>query len=231
LLAFVGVLLTVFRIQAAAPSVRWIYDSYTSFDVVLTGTGPGWSGTITSPSGLWQLQTANLIGFTSPNPVSSLAFVENVGDVTFLGQLPSQFPGPEPSGLSPFNTTSLATFGGYMDYFTPGAPVTDENSLIYGFLHDLSEDGPYLGWSGMSTIAITSMPNPYNTSTWTWTANYSAFGANLEVPEPCTLSLAAMAAVGVMVRKRCRVQGATIFRKLACRADMGRAEAGANGRD
>src|SRR5580692_7994044 len=131
----------------ADPSVDWVSDTYNSFDVILTGTGAGWSGTVTSPSGLWQLQSGNVIGSEAPG--SSLAFVDNVGDATFLGQLPSQLPAPNPSATIPFNAASIGTYGGYMDYFNPGGPINDRNSLICGYLNDLSEYGSYQDWSGM----------------------------------------------------------------------------------
>jgi hypothetical protein len=195
LLTFLGLLLTVCRLQAAGPSIDWVSDSYSSFDVVLSGTGPGWSGTVTSPSGLWQLLSANIINLTCPTPTSSLVFVDNVGNATFLGQLPAQFAAPDPSSIAPFNTASIGTYGGYTDYFSPAVPISDENDLVYGYLHDLSNDGPYQDWSGMSTMTIISMPNPNDISTWTWMATYAAYGQNLEAPEPTTLSMTALAAV------------------------------------
>jgi hypothetical protein len=211
LLTFLGLLLTVCRLQAAGPSVDWISDSDSSFDVILSGTGSGWSGSVTSPSGLWQLLSANIIDLTCPTPTSSLVFVDNVGNATFLGQLPPQMPAPDPSATAPFNTASIGTYGGYMDYFSPNAPITDENSLVYGFLHDLSDCGPYQDWSGLSTISVTSMPNPNDISTWTWVANYAACGANLEAPEPNTVSFLAVAAIlGI----GCRFRNSLISHKL-----------------
>ena len=196
--------MTVCKLQAADPAVNWISDSYGSFDVVLTGTGPGWSGTVTSPSGLWQLFSANVINLQCPSPASSLVFVENVGNATFLGQLPPQVPAPNPSAMAPFNTPSIGTYGGYMDQFSPAAPINDENSLVYGYLNDLSDFGPYQDWSGMSTISITSIPNPDDPSTWIWMASYAACGENLEAPEPSTISFAALAAIFGILRVFCK---------------------------
>lgn len=198
-----GMLITVCKLQAADPSVDWISDSYGSFDVVLSGTGPGWSGTIQSPSGLWQLQSANVIACSAQTP--SLAFVDNVGNATFLGKLPPEILAPDPSAAAPFNTASIGTYGGYMDQSSPNTPITGHNSLVYGFLHDLSDCGPFLNWSGMSTISITSIPNPDDISTWTWIAQYTASGQslespNLEAPEPSTISFAALAAIFCIAR-------------------------------
>ena len=194
--------MTVCKLQAANPSVNWISDSSGSFDVILTGTGPGWSGTIKSPSGLWQLQSANLIG--CPVQISSLVFVENVGHATFLGELPPEVPAPSPSAIVPFNTPSIGTYGGYMDYFSPVVPIKDENDLAYGYLNDLSDFGPYQDWSGLSTISITSIPNPNDPSTWTWMASYSACGENLEAPEPNAISFAVVAAIFGIARVFCK---------------------------
>jgi hypothetical protein len=204
LLTFLGLLLTVCRLQAANPSVDWISDSYSSFDVALSGTGPGWSGTVTSPSGLWQLFSANIFNLACPTPTSSLVFVDNVGDATFLGQLPPQFPAPDPSSMAPFNAASIGTYGGYMDQFRPVAPISDENGLVCGYLHDLSNDGPYQDWSGMSTITITSMPDANDMSTWTWIANYAASGENLEAPEPNTICIMGAAVLFGIGRLFCK---------------------------
>ena len=180
-----GALMAACKLQAG-PSVDWISDSYGSFNVVLSGTGPGWSGTITSPSGLWQLSSANLIYYPVSEQNSSKVSIENAGAATFLGSLLPQFPEPDPAAFPPFNTASIGTYGGYQDYFNPSAPIGDENPLIYGYLAGL-------GWGGMSAILVTSMPNVNNPSGWTWTAEYSACGNNLEAPEPNTISLGALA--------------------------------------
>lgn len=173
------------KLQAGL-SVNWISDSSSSFDVILTGTGPGWSGTITSPSGLWQLYSANIIDYPASGQNTPQVFIDNVGVATFLGSLSPQFPTPDSSALVPFNAASIATFGGYQDYFNPVTPINDGNPLVDGYLAALH-------WGGMSTISVTSLPNLINESTWTWTANYSACGLSLEAPEPNTLSFGVLA--------------------------------------
>lgn len=172
----------------ASPSVDWISDSAGSFDVILTGTGPGWSGTITSPSGLWQLSSANIIEYPAPNQISPLVFMENSAVATFLGSLSPQFPMPDPSALAPFNTLSIGTYGGYQDFFNPTMPIDDKNSLIYGYLAGFD-------WSGMSAISATLMPNTNKGSGLEWIASYSACGENLEIPEPDTLAIGALAGI------------------------------------
>ena len=170
----------------AGPSVDWISDSSSSFDVILTGTGPGWSGTVTSPSGLWQLWSANVIEYPAYGQNLSQVFIDNVGVATFLGSLSPQFPTPDSSALVPFNAASIATFGGYQDYFNPVAPIKDGNPLVDGYLAALH-------WGGMSTISVTSLPNLINESTWAWTANYSASGVSLAAPEPNTIFFGVLA--------------------------------------
>jgi hypothetical protein len=182
-----GALMATCKLQAG-PSVDWISDSSSSFDVVLTGTGPGWSGTVTSPSGLWQLSSADIIDYPASGQNSSEVFIDNSGVATYLGALSPQFPAPDPAAFAPFNTVSIGTYGGYQDYFNPLAPINDGNSLIYGYLAGLD-------WSGMSTITVTSMPSLNSTSGWDWSANYSACGGSLAAPEPSPISLAALAGV------------------------------------
>ncbi len=93
-----------------------------------------------------------------------------------------------------------------MDYFSPVAPIKDENNLAYGYLNNLSDFGPYQDWSGLSTISITSIPDPNDPSTWTWMASYSACGENLEAPEPNTMSFAAVATILGILRMFCKSQ-------------------------
>ncbi len=176
------------------PKVNWVSDSYSSFDVVLSGTGLGWSGTVTSPSGLWQLQSYNVLDLQGAGGPSPLVYVDNLGAATFEGQLPSEFPAPDLSADPPYNAATIATFGGYWDAFNPVAPINDKNSLICGYLNE------YGGWSGLSTISITSMPNSCDPSTWTWVAQYYACGDGLAAPEPNTLTLCGLGVLIGLVR-------------------------------
>jgi hypothetical protein len=173
----------------ADPSVDWISDSLGSFDVLLTGNGLGWSGTLTSPSGLWSLSSDNLIEYPfiiDPDAPTPLVSVENVGEATFLGQLSSQYVPPNPSDFPLYDTASIGSYGGYSDYFSPTAPINDGNNFSSGYLSEY-------GWSGSSTISITSIPNINDVSTWTWTAQYTASGPGLIVPvsapEPTTIAV------------------------------------------
>jgi len=182
----------------AGPCVDWISDSCGSFDVVLNGTGPGWSGTITSPSGLWQLSSANIIYYPVSEQNAPMVFIDNAGTATYLGSLSPQIPMPESSAPAPFNTVSIGTDGGYQDYFNPSAPIKDGNSMDYGYLSGL-------GWSGLSAISVTSMPSLNDAASWTWSASYSACGENLAAPEPNTISICALAAtlgIGTAIRRK-----------------------------
>jgi hypothetical protein len=193
---FLGALMLVCKLQAG-PSVDWISDSYGSFNVVLSGVGPGWSGTIMSPSGLWQLSSANIIYYPVSEANASKVFIDNAGAATFLGSLSSQFTEPDPTAFPPFNTVSIGTYGGYQDYFYPTAPIKDGNPLVYGYLSGLD-------WSGMSIFSITSMANVNDPSSWAWTASYSACGENLEAPEPNTISFGALAVMFGMAFGFCK---------------------------
>jgi len=180
----------------ADPTIDWISDSYSSFDVILMGTGLGWSGIITSPSDLWQLDSANIIQYPFPggDPNQPPVMLDNYGHATFLGQLPPQFPPPGSNTVT--QTAAVGTFGGYQQFFQPVAPINDGNPLNYGYLCELSSFGPYENWSGSSTFSVTSIPDTNDVSTWTWMAEYSASGESLQItstPEPDTLALGAVA--------------------------------------
>ncbi len=187
----------------ADPIVNWVSDSYGSFDVILTGTGPGWTGDVTSPSGLWELHSGNIIQYPnlSGNPNLPPVMIDNYGSATFLGPLPSQFPALDP--LSPINTPFIGTEGGYMQFCDPATPINGENPMNYGYLCELSFYGSFQNWVGASTLSITSIPDTSDPSTWTWAAEYSAVGQSLEavtpVPEPSPVSLGALAVVLGMV--------------------------------
>jgi hypothetical protein len=200
---FLGMLITVCKLQAD-PSIEWISDSYSSFDFILTDTGPGWSGTILSPSGLWQYYTGNIIQY--PSTVSGRVLIDNYLTGTLLDQLPSQF-----LPAAPYDTTSIGTFGTYNDFYYPIAPINDGSPLTYGYLCSISQVGPYQDWSGTSTISVTSIPNPNDISTWTWTAEYKASGEYLEdIPEPTIRSIVALAAtlgIASIIRKKSALLG------------------------
>lgn len=193
----------------ADPSVDWVSDAYDSFDVILTGTGAGWSGTITSPSGLWQFYSANNIQypFSSGNPSLPPLMLGNSGYMTFLGLLPAQFPEPDPLGV--IHSVSLGTPGGYMQFCNPVAPATGANPMNYGYLSELSTYGSYQDWSGISTFSITSIPDVNDVSGWTWQAEYKASGQSLEiapVPEPGPVSWVVLAAFFMFTFRFCQKQ-------------------------
>ncbi len=195
------------RLQAD-PFVDWVSDSFSSFDVILTGTGPGWTGTITSSSGLWQFHSANNIQypFLSSNPELPPVMLGNSGYMTFLGPLPSQFTSPDP--LSIFSTASIGTAGGFMQFFDPLAPINVGSPINYGYLAELSFYGSYQNWVGSSTFSVTSIPDVNDVSTWTWQAEYQASGQSLQVvtpvPEPNTTALVALAALLGIAFKFCK---------------------------
>ena len=193
ILSVLGGALLAFRLHAD-PYVNWVSDSYSSFDVILSGTGFGWSGDVLSPSGLWQLSTANTILYPAPNgnpdnpPDGRL---DNFGQAIFLGSLPSQFPAPD-SNL--FNNVSVTTQP-CGSYFNPATLGVNSGPMHYGYLGDLFMYG-YQGWNGNASFTITAIGNVNDPSTWDWTAEYQASGESLgtlPIPEPASAVLVALA--------------------------------------
>lgn len=204
----VGALMTVCSLHADLTSANWISDGYNSFDVILGGTGLGWSGDITSPSGLWDLNSQNTVEY--PGSQTGIVYIQNSGVATFLGQLPSQYT-PIVSGQNWGGPTGVAigTFGNYgPDGYAIGGPINDGAGLTVGYLANLGSniypgiDNP-LTWSGLGTISVTSIPNVNDVSTWTWSAEWKASGGSLAVPEPSVVSVSVLAtALGMAFRFR-----------------------------
>lgn len=171
-------------VTRADVSIQWNADSYSAFDVTISGTG-SWQGTITSPSGLWQLSAQNFLGYDPggdgqyPGP---LANIENLGVMTFLGQIPSNLD----STPSPFD--NVLETKPYSDFLPLSVPIHDGNTW-----YSDPFGGPFLvrlGWGGYLPITITSLPVINDSSTWTWVSEYYASGPTLApVPEPGTVSL------------------------------------------
>jgi len=205
---FVGALMTVCNLQADLSSANWVSDGYNSFDVILTGAGLGWSGNITSPSGLWDLNSQNVVQY--PGAQTGMVSIQNSGVATFFGQLPSQYT-PIVPGHSYGGPTGIAigTFGTYgPDGYSIGGPINDGAGLTVGYLVNLGSNiypGPVnpLAWSGVGTISVTSIPNVNDVSTWTWSAEWKASGGSLAVPEPSVISMSVLAmALGMAFRFR-----------------------------
>ena len=181
-MALVWMFMVLGKLQAdpALNWFKWVSDSGSSFDVVFSGTGPCWSGALTSPSGLWRLDSANAVEYPAGLKGQPRIFIANWGIATYLGSLPASFPPPDCSAPFLFNTASLATGGNYQDFVG--------NPLTAGYLGEH-------GWSGTSSITITSMPDLDDITTWTWRAEYDASGPCL-APEPKTISILSLAAIG-----------------------------------
>jgi len=149
---------------------------------------------INSPNGLWQLYCANIIQypFSSSNPNVPPIMLDNYGHATFEGPVPPQYPAPNPFNAS----VSIGTSGGYQQFFDTAGSINASNPLNYGYLLGAN-------WWGNSSIAVTSIPDLNDSSTWTWTAEYKASGDSLRivvpVPEPSTISLGALAGIIGMV--------------------------------
>jgi hypothetical protein len=183
---FSGMVLSVFAAVAVARAdvnIQWNADSYSSFDVTITGTGLNSEGTITSPSGLWQLYF-QIYGAYLPNYIPERPIdIGNAGQITFLGQIPPTLdPNPAPND-------NIMQAIPYNDFFAPSVPIQDGTSWVHGgFILDP------LGWQGWNPIVIISLPQLDDPTTWTWTAEYAATGPGLApAPEPGTASLALVA--------------------------------------
>jgi hypothetical protein len=185
-LALAWAFMTAGRLQAGSVlyGATWMSDSYCGFDVIFSGTGPGWSGSLVSPSGLWQLDSDNVVEYPVGLKGQQGIFIANWGVATYLGSLPANFPAPDSSPNAPFNAASLFTCGNYQDF--SGTP------LSAGYLGEQ-------GWSGTACITITSMPDMADVSTWSWRAEYEASGPTL-APEPKTISILYLAAAGGFFR-------------------------------
>lgn len=232
---FISIVLVNDAMGQNVPSTDWISDSYSSFDVVLSGTGPGWFGTITSPSGLWQLDSVNEVE-PVVNDINNQTDVQiaNFGTATFIGQFPSQYIPPSIAGNDPSAPgVAIGTFGGYQDEFPPVAPIHDGNNLDAGYLIQLGGHlvspppgevvDPSLDWHGSSTISVTSIPDVNDASTWTWNAEYYASGGSLEeIPEPTTLALAGLSAALMLLLNRISLNLIIASSRVRCAAHTGR---------
>lgn len=181
-------------VPAANVNIQWIQDSYSSVDVLFTGTGfdslpsggNAWDATITSPSGLWQLSTLNFASYHSAPDFSAFPIeVFNRGTLTFLGQLP---PDMDPSPSSGDNVMHTEA---YDDYFAASGSIQDGTPWGVPFPDFLTQ----AGWQGYNPINIDSMPVATDPATWTWSAEYAASGPSLSfaplsfVPEPGSLTI------------------------------------------
>jgi hypothetical protein len=174
--------------------INWTADSLSAYDVIISGSGlasdqtfgtaAGFTGTITSPSGLWQLVSQNYCWNSGPSggsngftPDQDVLQISQEGYVNFLGQLADS------------GSFMCETPGGYTDLFPPNAPLSDGDMLFGDF-------------SGATHFTISSLPDLNAPSTWTWTIEYQASGPTLDVvPEPGTVCLVLFGAGILSLRK------------------------------
>ena len=194
--------LALASILSARADVTITWNSYSSdgFDVLISGNGlvatpggafGGWSGSTTSPNGLWSLDTQNIFRLYTPFPgtveISNTGHMTN--NATVLGY------------LNPLERTQ-----GYSDVKSYATlPVSD------GTAWNVSYTSPFLLWTGYNTIQITSMPNVNDPSTWMFDAHY----IGTVVPEPAAVSLA-FAAIGLIAANSLlrRRQGGLLIESL-----------------
>jgi hypothetical protein len=187
------VLLVTSQLRADV-TVNWNADSLSAVDVIISGSGiasyngfgtaAGFSDTITSPSGLWQLSSMNICvnagpsgGWGGYSPDQILVNIYQNGSFDFLGQL------ADPSSFL------CTTPGTYSDIFPATAPVSDGTMLLGT-------------WSGDTRFTVPSLPDLNDPSTWSWTIEYQASGQTLDVvPEPGTACLVLFGASIFALRK------------------------------
>ena len=166
---------------AHAVTVQWNEDSYSAFDVTISGTGLNWDGTITSPSGLWNLDSENRARYVPDVYPDGPIEMSTAGQLTFLGQIPPNLRGDVTMSTPHYN-----------DSFPLSVPL--RSGVTWA---GLTFDGNQQYWRGVNSLVITSIPTLDDTSTWTWAAEYTASGSSLKpVPESgsgaASLALAAL---------------------------------------
>jgi hypothetical protein len=165
LVAFVCVAASV------SASVTWSSDSASKFAFTLSGTGPVWGpGNLVSPSGLWD--------FTGG------------GDVVLFGGTSRLSLTQGGMGVEFVPSASLDDFPGYGDVFAASGVIRDGNTLD-PILN--TPQSPFFDWSGRYGIQY-DIPDPQNSSTWSWTMQMSGSGPVLTapvvtVPEPSSCLL------------------------------------------
>jgi hypothetical protein len=173
--------------KAHSISVYWHEDSYSAFDVTISGTGLDWKGTLTSPSGLWELYSEQYGGYSEnvPGFPEGRIDIGHFGQITFLGEIPTNLPEADSGAiLAPWDNVMTTT--PYDDFFAPSPSIQDGSAWTHpGFIF------ASLGWTLSNPLGptnpfvITSFPDVTDPSTWTWTVEYASSGGSLRnsVPE------------------------------------------------
>jgi hypothetical protein len=158
----------LFVVTNAYPiSVDWHGDSGGAFSVSISGTGLNWTGSVTSSSGLWQLDTTNRCAY-KPDVSSSAPFEMSLsGKLTFLGERPANL-------IS--NDMVTPNYNEFIPLGNPTATSSIWDGIMFGI-----HSGEY--WTGFDHLVVTSIPDLNDPSTWTWVADYNATGPRLTVPE------------------------------------------------
>jgi len=184
----VGLAVSVVTVAHAQVNLQWVEDSYTAFDLVVTGTGESWSDTLTSPSGLWQLEGACWGGYSANGWAGHPDLTIDIGSygkLTFLENIPPSLTG----GVTSFaNSIHSPPYNGF---HPPSVPIQDGNGWLGDAIHGIGED---LGWGSGErvTITITATPVLEDPTTWLWTEEFKATGQSL-VPEPGSVAIGLLA--------------------------------------
>jgi VPDSG-CTERM motif len=186
-------LLAVNAAHSTITSIDWIEDdSYSRFDARITGVGLPYVDTITSPSGLWQLYTKN-VGFLyeTGNPeVGTMIATSIYATLDFLG------------GSARANHSEASA---YLELFPASLTSFGSGAVLLGIFPDNAKTRNDF-WEGQIFLAVTSIPDLSDNSTWTWVANYHAVGGSLRpVPDSgTTFGLFSFALAGVLLLKRAK---------------------------
>lgn len=159
-----------FLTPAKAQDALWTDDASDKFSLTLSGSGMP-SGTLNSPSGLWQLNYS--FSFYEWN--SKISLSQGSSGVVFL---------PEPS--------MNLVFSPYADWLNGTLPAHDGNTS------DSYMGLGSQGWHGNLDITILSQPDVGDPNTWTWRIAAAGNGPAIAVPEP-TWSAWLMICIGTTV--------------------------------
>lgn len=168
----------VCAVTASSQSFVWSPDSNTGFHLGISGTGSNWSGTVTSPSGLWKVSSGFQLGPLLVNRGADVLF-------TISG-----------TGITYFPVDSSLGFG------ADGEGVATNTPFLYRDATFVYFSFPP-GW--LPTGEFVSFNWSPSTPAGSWSLSVSLSGPELPVPEPNPLLLVGFAIGGLAFTHRVSV--------------------------